>query len=80
MIDKPEVEAPPGPEMTLEVYPEWTPSTSRVISGPLNHARYPGTRYPTWRNAKAAVEKKYKVFVFWTLGDRWFARIRRELP
>lgn len=65
--------------MTLEVYPAWTHETSRVISGPLNHGKFPGTRYPSWRIAKADVEKKFKVFVFWTLGNRWFARVKREM-
>lgn len=75
-----EIEAPPGPEVLDEAYRAWSPDTSRVISGPLNHAKFPGTRYPTWRNARDAVSSKYTTHLFWTLGNRWFARIKKELP
>lgn len=59
-----------------EEYVVYGPSNSRVISGPLGPAKYLGTRFTTWQEAKAYVENKYDLVKFWTFASRWMARIK----
>jgi hypothetical protein len=57
-------------------YPDYDITQTRVISGPLGSAKFPGTRYATWQEAKRTIESKTSsVYRFWVLGLRWFARI-----
>lgn len=78
-VPVPEVES--KPRYTEDPYPDWDSSNSQVISGPLGpKANFRGTRYQDWREAKAATTDRLPaggLLQFWTLGQRWFARVRR---
>lgn len=72
-----------SPKFTEENYPDWNSNdrTTRVISGPLgDKAKFSGTRYTNWRTAQKEVNNRFRVVKFWTLGQRWFARIRVASP
>ncbi len=69
----------PGPDVLDDPYPIWDNTNSRVVSGPLGpRAKFPGTRYDNWASAKLATAKAYTLYKFWTLGPRWFARVKKE--
>jgi hypothetical protein len=67
----------PGPEVLEEEYPDFDNTNTRIISGPIGGAKFPGYRSPTWRAAKAHAAEVGDVVKFWTVPGRWFARIRR---
>lgn len=61
-------------------YPDYSADNSRVISGPLSNAKFPGQRFRSWGGAlsharKLATEKGVRMYRFWTVTGRWFARI-----
>lgn len=58
-------------------YPDYNINETRVISGPLGNATFPGTRYNSWREAEKSVASKTSLVRFWVHGPRWFARIRK---
>lgn len=70
----------PGPEVLEETYPDYDDRNSRVISGPLHGAKFPGRGFPDWREARAVITtematKGRKLYKFWTTPGRWYARI-----
>lgn len=72
----------PGPEVLEEAYPDYDARNSRVISGPLHGAKFPGREFATWKDAEAFVRsdqatKGKKVYKFWTTPGRWYARVAR---
>jgi hypothetical protein len=69
-----------GPEYQDETFPDWTPETTRVISGPLGTSKFPGTRHSSWETAQAYAHNKYQVVRFWTSPGRWYARIKHVGP
>lgn len=71
---------PNQPKYKEEEYITWSPTKTHVVSGPLGPAvNYPGTRYENWRLAETGVREKHNVVAFWTLGQRWFARVRSRV-
>lgn len=67
----------PGPEVLEDEYPDYDNSNSRIISGPIGGAKFPGYRATSWRGAKEHAGTVGDVVKFWTVPGRWFARIRR---
>src|SRR5687767_5208973 len=67
---------PKSPGFTEDPYPTWKREDTWVVSGPLGTAKYKGTRYATWKEARAEIANRFQVVQFWTLGGRWFARVR----
>lgn len=69
----------PGPEILDRPYPDWNADNSRVVSGPLGpKAKFPGRRFSNWREAEEHLMKGGRLFAFWTLGQRYFARVPKE--
>lgn len=66
-----------SPLWTDGEYQDWDPATSRMISGPLGAAKFPGRRFDSWQEARAYVTSKYQVIKFGCVPGRWLARIRR---
>lgn len=73
---------PDAPVYPVEAdpYPDWDERNSRVISGPLGDAKHPGVPHTTWQCAKVhatayARERGVKLYKFWTVPGRWFARV-----
>lgn len=65
------------PGWMADVYPDFDPVRSWVVSGPLgDYAKFKGTRYSHWREAEKATNAKFNVIKFWTFGQRWFARVK----
>lgn len=74
---------PEAPTYKESEYSDWTEETTYVISGPLGETKFPGTRYATWQDAQQHVKewsqvKERKVYQFWTIPGRWFARVARS--
>lgn len=72
----PPIEAGKPSIPSVDPYPDWTPANTRVVSGPLGLAKFQGTRYATWQEAKREIANRFRVVKFWTFGPRWFARVR----
>lgn len=66
-----------GPDWVEDEYLDYNPADTRVISGPIGKARYPGSRFKTWEEAQTHCQKKYEVISFGTIPGRWLARIKR---
>lgn len=76
---------PEAPEDTGDddPYPDWTEATTRVVSGPIGQTKYPGRRAENWQAARKyarefAETHEVRLYKFWTIPGRWFARVGRE--
>lgn len=67
-----------SPAFEEDEYPDYSAATSRVISGPLGLASFSGRRFNRYQAAQAHCNKEYDVIKFWTMGARWFCRIKHD--
>lgn len=72
----------PTDDGNQDPYPDWNETNSLVISGPIGHTKYKGWHAETWQQARAhartvAQERGVRMYKFWTVPGRWFARLGR---
>ena len=74
----PTVDTDPSELPTVPIsYPDWDASRTYIRSGPLGfESKFKGDRFPTVVAAKQAlIERHGRLFEFYTLPGRWFARV-----
>lgn len=57
-----------------ERYPDWTPATSRVVSGEYG----PGNRFRTRTEARQYWSERTRIIEEYRVPGKWIFRIRRE--
>lgn len=70
--DVEEVETPPDEDWN---YPIWDSSNSRVVSGPIGQAKFPGRMFPSAREAMKYWRQKARIVACYPTKGRWIFRI-----
>lgn len=61
-------------------YRDWSPETTKVVSGPLGPVKqYPGRRFMSWRAARAYwLERAGRIIEDLSVHGRYIYRVRRD--
>lgn len=59
-------------------YPDWSRETTRVVSGPVGDARFPGTRFETVSEAREHWTARSRIRADYTVTGRYIFRVDRE--